>query len=100
NLGANGVFDPISLDDGSATGINQWVSGDDSVLNLVFRTTVGGTNYDGDFASTAALDLSHSSLNESSTGRFNRTFIFEPENLAKDIKLGIRWFPGLQAADY
>src|SRR6218665_1751209 len=51
NLGADGVFNDITLLDGTTTGINQWVSGDDSVVNLAFTSSLGGEPKPGDFAS-------------------------------------------------
>jgi hypothetical protein len=95
NLGADGVFNPINIADGDASQFGQWVSGDDSLVNLSFM--VDGAA--GDFASAAAFDLRHSSATESTTGRLSRVFDFASGSIT-GLKLGIRWFPGLQATNF
>lgn len=95
NLGADGMFNDIRLDDGNISQLGQWVSGDDTLLDLSFM--VDGNA--GDFASAAAFDLRHSSGTESTTGRLSRVFDF-PSGSITNMKLGIRWFPGLQATNF
>jgi hypothetical protein len=91
NLGADGVFDPIDLD---ASGSSPWVSGDDSLVTAPF--TVGGQP--GDFSSAAAFDLEVGPDNN--PGDLERTFTFNLSDLPAGTKLGIRWFPGLQASNF
>jgi hypothetical protein len=98
NLGPNGVFDVIDVADGSGTGLARWTSGDDSVVNVVFQTTVGQTVVPGDFTSTKAFDLEFGV--DSTPGLFSRTFQLEFGAIATGAKLGIRWFPGLAATDF
>jgi hypothetical protein len=93
NLGGDGEFDPIDLADGNTTSLGQWVSGDDSLINLSFL--VDGVA--GDFATAAAFDLRHSSNNETNTGFLSRVFSFAGSSIPVGAKLGIRWFPGIAA---
>lgn len=89
NLGANGVFDPIDIGDGSTDKLTtQWVSGDDSVMTAIFE--------DGspDFTSLAAFDLTKGA---DTAGIVNRSFTF---TAPAGTKFGIRWFPGLQPGNY
>jgi hypothetical protein len=89
NLGPNGVFDPINIGDGSTDHLTtQWVSGDDSVINVPFEDATP------DFTSLAAFDLTKGN---DSAGIVNRSFSF---TVPSGTKFGIRWFPGLQASDY
>src|SRR5688500_11235872 len=53
NLGADGIFNPIDLSDGNVSQLGQWVSGDDTLLNIPFMVDGGA----GDFPSAAAFDL-------------------------------------------
>jgi hypothetical protein len=95
NLGSDGVFNDISLIDGTLTGADRFVSGDDKVLDFAF--TVGVLA--GDFASAAAFDLSYSASTETA-GILDRTLTFGKDIVLEGTKLGIRWFPGLSAAQY
>jgi hypothetical protein len=94
NLGPNGVFDPIDLFDGDVSQSGQWVSGDDTLLNIPFAN---GTE-PGDFASAAAFDLIAGP--DPTTGRMSRTFRFQALDLPSGTKIGLRWFSGLLAADF
>lgn len=103
NLGANGVFDSINVADGNATGLNRWVSGDDTVLDFTFRAIGTGGTFTGDFSSTSHFDLRFNNVSNTDTtaGFFSRTFEIDgfsgafPDGLPSGIKLGVRWFPGL-----
>jgi hypothetical protein len=95
NLGVNGDFDVISVNDGSASGLSRWVSGDDSVIDSVF--TVGGLP--GDFT-TAAFDLRYSGFAEATNGVLSRSFELADSAIPAGAKLGIRWFPALRATDF
>jgi hypothetical protein len=89
NLGANGVFDPINIGDGSTDHLTtQWVSGDDSVINVPFEDASP------DFTSLGAFDLTKGN---DSAGIANRSFTF---TVPGGTKFGIRWFPGLLATSY
>lgn len=94
NLGSDGIFNEINVGDTSSTGLARWTSGDDSVLDAVYL--VG--NGPGDFASTAAFDLSVGS--DPTTGIMERSMKIDFSSLPAGTKLGIRWFPGLAAADF
>lgn len=96
NLGANGVFDPILLND-DVTGLNRWVSGDDTVLNLVYQNGFTDPPTAGDSPSTAAFDLNAST---GTTGQLFRRFVFGDNLVPEGTKIGIRWFPDLAAADF
>jgi hypothetical protein len=93
NLGGDGEFNPINLADGNVDSLGQWVSGDDSLVNLSFL--VDGLA--GDFTTAAAFDLKHSSSNETNTGFLSRVFTFASGSIPTNAKLGIRWFPGIAA---
>jgi hypothetical protein len=94
NLGPDGIFNPISLSDGSTTGLAYWVSGDDSVVDIPFYRDNGTP---GDFPSTAAFDLFDG---PGTPGTLSRQMFFDGQFLPKDTKLGIRWFPYIDAADF
>lgn len=101
DLGADGVFNPISIADGSVGSLTQWVSGDDAVLDAAFTATVGTTTgVAGDFPSTAAFDMRHANQTESTNGRLNRIFEFANGVLTTNTKVGLRWFPGLLASNF
>lgn len=102
NLGADGVFNPIDVGDASPSGLQRWVSGDDSVIDQAYKVPdpvdpTGNPPANGDFASTAAVDLT---FGASTAGRIARTFIFELGQIPTNTKIGIRWFPGLLASDF
>jgi hypothetical protein len=97
NLGTDGILNPIRLDDGDIAGLNQWVSGDDSVLNIPFKVVLGANSVAGDFPTTAAFDLEYQT--DTTPGFLTRSFEFEPGDLPAGIKLGVRWFPGLLASN-
>ncbi len=94
NLGANGVFDPISVGDAANTGINRWVSGDDSVINVAYKLDES-TN--GDFPSTAAFDLAVADLQ---AGRLVRQMLLPDGAATAGSKIGIRWFSQYQATNF
>jgi hypothetical protein len=94
NLGADGIFNPINIADGSVTGLSRWVSGDDIVVDVPFL--ISGNP--GDFASTAAFDLVNGS--DVTLGRMSRLFELATGAIPAGTKLGIRWFTGLQAANF
>lgn len=75
NLGADGVFDPIDV---GVSGSSPWVSGDDTLVT-------GAEAFDG---------------NSSTPGLLDRTFTFDLSVLPVGTKLGIRWFPGLEASQF
>jgi hypothetical protein len=74
NLGSDGVFNPISLNDGGS----QWVSGDDSLVP-------GAENFSGGSSSPGILD---------------QTLTFDLSSAPVGTMLGIRWFPGLLASQF
>jgi hypothetical protein len=83
SLGTNGVFDPISS--------GSWVGGDDTVVNLSFFNSDG-------WGTAAAFDLTDGA---GAPGEFARQFAFTlGPGLATGDKLGIRWFPTVDAADF
>lgn len=91
NLGTDGLFDPIRLDDGNTTQLGQWVSGNDSLITA---------SYIGDlsFSSLAAFDLRNGP--DADDGFFQRAFQFDVSALPAGTKIGLRWFPGLQASNF
>jgi len=95
NLGADGVFNQITLADGNVSALGQWVSGDDTLINVAYLNPGGAA---GDFASAAAFDLANG--NDSIAGRISHQFEFDFNTIPTGAKLGIRWFPGLQATNY
>ncbi len=94
NLGANGVFDEINVADGSNTGINRWVSGDDTVINVPYMLD---EETPGDFPSTAAFDLAAANLQP---GRLVRQMLLPSGAASAGSKIGIRWFPRYNAVDF
>jgi hypothetical protein len=94
NLGADGLFNQINIADGSTTGLSQWVTGDDSLIGAAYL--ISGNP--GDFPSAAAFDLANGT--DATAGRMSRTFEFASGAILAGTKLGIRWFPGLQAANF
>jgi hypothetical protein len=96
NLGANGVFDQIHLAD-DITGLNKWVSGDDSVINVVF-TNGDGVNDPNGFTNTSNFDLVHG--DDTIAGRLSREFKVAFDAVPANTKVGIRWFPDLQASNF
>jgi hypothetical protein len=94
NLGADGVFNQIRLDDGNISSTGQWVSGDDTLLNVPYL--IG--NNPGDFSSAAAFDLAAGT--DPTTGIVDRGFRFQIADVTPGTKIGIRWFPGLQASNF
>jgi hypothetical protein len=91
NLGANGVFDPINLGDGTTSGLAQWVSGDDSVVNVAL------INAPPDVTTPAAFD---SAQGLGTPGVLDRFFQLDTAQLAPNTKIGIRWFPSLAASNF
>jgi hypothetical protein len=89
DLGANGVFDQINLLDGNTSATGQWVSGDDV---LITATYIGSTDY----ATLGGFDLIPGNTPDF-PGFIDRSF---QANIVQGTKLGIRWFPGLTAANY
>ena len=89
NLGADGVFNPIDLQDGTTTSLTQWVSGDDSLINVSFNS---------DFATAAAFDLSVGV--DQGNGILDRVFEFATGAVPATTKFGLRWFPGLLAQNF
>jgi hypothetical protein len=94
NLGNDGVFNPITLAD-DVSGLAQWVSGDDSLLNVSF---IGTPNVVGDFTSTNAFDLAAQAV-DPVNGDMDRIITLSA-SIPQGTKIGIRWFPGLLAADF
>lgn len=92
NLGADGVFNPISLADGNISQTGQWVSGDDSLITASY---LGGSDY----ATLGGFDLIPGNT-PPLPGTISRQFVFNVGELATGTKVGIRWFPGLTAANY
>jgi hypothetical protein len=95
NLGADGILNPINLQDGDISPLGQWVSGDDTLVNVPFTINSGSQ---GDYPSAAAFDLVAG--NDVTFGRLSRQFEFDTGAIAAGAKLGIRWFPGLNAVDF
>lgn len=85
NLGPDGVFDQIVLGDGGS----DWVSGNDSLIGTAFGA--------GDFTSTDAFDHTE---NTDTAGFLNRAFTMSIAAVPVGTKLGVRWFPGLAAAQF
>jgi PEP-CTERM motif len=101
DLGLDGVFNRVDLSDGTTSALGQWVSGDDSLLSVAFRS---GAN-PSDFPTTDAFDHSYSAANgtpDLTAGRMSRSFEFGivGPSLVAGRKLGIRWWPGLQATNF
>jgi len=92
NLGGNNAFDPINVNDGSVVGLQQWVSGDDSVIDIA---VIGGDS--ASFPTTKAFDLS---ANVETAGVLDRIFEFATDAFPKNANFGIRWFPGVQASAF
>jgi hypothetical protein len=91
DLGADGVFNPIRLDDGNTSGVAQWVSGDDRLLNVPYAMNP-------DFPTAAAFDLVVGQ--DPTTGILNRVFEFSVVDVPLGTKVGLRWFPTLSAANF
>lgn len=92
NLGPNGTFDPINIGDGSTTGLSQWVSGDDAVIDLALIGSDSAT-----FPSSKAFDLQEGA---DTAGVLNRVFEFASSAFPQNTNIGIRWFPGLAATAF
>jgi hypothetical protein len=86
NLGLDGVFNTIDLTDGSTAALTQWVSGDDSLINVPF---LGGTS--GVSGGTNAFAM------PDGTGILNAGLEIE---VAAGTKIGLRWFSGIQATAF
>jgi hypothetical protein len=83
DLGTNGVFDSIPA--------GSWTGGDDSVVAEAFPNSDG-------WSSAAAFDLTNGT---GTAGQFSRQFTFTLDaNIAPGEMLGLRWFPGVIAANY
>ncbi len=94
NLGPEGTFDPIDLSDGNVSQFGQWVSGNDTLITAAFlEGTAENPNFSG-----AAFDLAQGA--DPAIGRLLRDFTFESGAIPSGTKLGIRWFPGLLAANF
>jgi len=94
NLGADGFFNQINIADGSSTGLNRWVSGDDSVLDVALINGDSAT-----FSSTKAFDLLDGP--DGSDGLMNRAFEFDILTVpATNMKFGLRWWPSITAANF
>ena len=92
NLGNDG-FNPININDGSSSGLAQWVSGNDAVIAAAFVNPAAG-----DFTTGAAFDLTAGA--DPTTGILNRAFRFEIADVPAGTNIGIRWFPGILAANF
>ena len=92
NLGPDGIFNRVDLNDGNVAGLAQWVSGDDS---LISATLLNATDA---FTTAAAFDMIMGA--DATAGRLSRQFEFATGAIASGTKLGIRWWPGLQAANF
>jgi hypothetical protein len=95
DLGANGVFDPISIGDGSTDGLSRWVSGDDTVINVAFLDTQDTP--DTTFPTTKAFDFGSGTT---PAGRFGWSMEFQDGVIPAGTKFGIRWFAGLAATNF
>jgi hypothetical protein len=84
NLGTDGIFNAIDLNDGSVSSLTQWVSGDDSLINVPF---VGGTT-------AAAFAMPDSS------GILNGVFEFATGAVPAGTKIGLRWFSDVLASNF
>lgn len=83
NLGPDGLFDSIEA--------GAWVGGDDSLINLAFPNSDGWT-------SAQAFDASDGPGED---GVFFRQFTFTlAPLLPSGTKIGIRWFPTIDALDF
>lgn len=100
NLGNDGVFNNIDLTDGDSSQLGQWVSGDDTLVNVAFRIPNGGGGTDpGDFSTAAAFDLTPPT-GSPQAGVMIRGFEFAFGAVPTGAKLGLRWFPGLLASNF
>jgi hypothetical protein len=88
DLGNDGVFNEINIGDGSITGDLQWVTGDDTLLNVGFGSA--------EFTSTRAFDTFEGA---GGVAGLDRTFTIDITGLAGK-KLGLRWFPTISAANF
>lgn len=85
NLGTDGVFNPIDLQDGSTASLTQWVSGDDSLINVPFS-----------IATTTAAGFAM----PTGDGQFSGVFEFATGAVPSGTKIGLRWFAGIQASTF
>lgn len=95
NLGLDGVFNPIvgtALGDGDVSQLGQWVSGDDSLVNVAFGNGDAGT-----FPTAAAFDLRDGS-DTGANGVLIRDFI--GLSVTSGDKFGIRWWPSITATNF
>ena len=96
NLGADGIFNDISLSDGNISATGQWVSGDDALITASYLGSAQGAS---DYATLGGFDLVRGNVPDF-PGFLNRTFFANISELPGGTKIGIRWFPGLTAANY
>jgi hypothetical protein len=89
DLGPDGVFNPINVGDGSTGPLTQWVSGDDSLLNISFGAV--------DFSSAAAFDFV---AGPDTAPTLNRVFNLQFGQFTAGRNVGIRWFPTIQASAF
>jgi len=92
DLGPNGVLDQLTLLDGNTSATGQWVSGDDVLITAAYL----GTNPPPDYPTLGGFDLIPGNTPDF-PGFIDRSF---QGNISQGTKLGIRWFPGLTAAQY
>lgn len=90
NLGADAVFNPIALFDGDNSPSGQWVSGDDTLITAAYLGKYA------DYGTLGGFDLTVGTVPDA-PGVLNRTFT---ANIPVGTKFGLRWFPGLTAANY
>jgi hypothetical protein len=95
NLGANGAFDQVLLNDGAVDPLTQWVTGDDSVINFAFIDPTQGP--DTTTFTTGGFDLAWGA---DMAGRLLRSMQIQDDAIPVGSKVGIRWFPGLLATDF
>jgi hypothetical protein len=90
NLGNDGIFNQINVFDSNTDGLNRWVSGDDTVMDLM---SIGN-----DISNMSSFDLRQG--NDTVPGVLSRVFEFATAAFPKGINIGIRWFPGIQADQF
>lgn len=93
NLGTDGVFNPISVLDGSITGNEMWVSGDDSLITASF-TSASRLNGSALTGSGAAFAMS------GNNGQMQAAFEFATGAVPAGTKIGLRWFPDVAASNF
>jgi|GEM_PF-2441910 len=97
DLGADGVFNQITVaptDPNGITGLNRWVSGDDTVLDIA----VIGNSDNALYPSTKAFDLTDGA--DGSGGIFGRSWEMNTAGFPTNRPFGLRWFSGIQASTF